>query len=267
MICLQLIKFIYAIIYPTLSFQMQQRDPQSTSCLMKLAHYTFVDFIFFKSHFIKFSSSNKTSKFISMFRVNSSVSRSTDSNFYYLEQSSEKHNPIRHNTPEVLYSIQLSGALARELITVSSVASQELQIVRIESNSNEPRTPYGFGRQRPNIPLSLNYLYIPTNPFNVMRPISPAQSHSPAVDDIPIHEEPFDICDISTLSAMVNSVNAWATSSDLGTLCSDEPQRTARASSPSSKPPPPRKQKRKLSLGMTFPKTKTVSQDTWEAWS
>ena len=58
-----------------------------------------------------------------------------------------------------------------------------------------------------------------------MSPISPAQSHPPTIDEIPLQEEPFNVSDISTTSMMVSSVNAWDTSSDGGTLYSDEPRR------------------------------------------
>ena len=44
-----------------------------------------------------------------------------------------------------LHSRQLSGAKARETITISSVTSPEPQIVTVESDSNEPTIPYGFG--------------------------------------------------------------------------------------------------------------------------
>ena len=89
---------------------------------------------------------------------NSSFNSSTDSDVFYVEQSSPERSPIRHNTPTILNSTQLSGALDPETITISSVASPEPQIVTIESDSNEPTFPYAFGAQYPIVPPSLNDL-------------------------------------------------------------------------------------------------------------
>ena len=58
--------------------------------------------------------------------------------------------------------------MARETITISSVASSEPKIVAIDSDSNEPTLPYGFGNQHPNMPPSLNDLNLPQNAFNVL---------------------------------------------------------------------------------------------------
>ena len=51
------------------------------------------------------------------------------------------------------------------------------------------------------------------------------------------------------------------------TFDSNEPRNEPIASSPSSTPPPPRRQKRKLSIGMSFPNKGGVSQHTCEACS
>ena len=58
--------------------------------------------------------------------------------------------------------------MARETITISSIASLEPQIMTIDSDSNEPTFPYGFGHQHPIMPPSLNDLNLPHNPFNVL---------------------------------------------------------------------------------------------------
>ena len=58
--------------------------------------------------------------------------------------------------------------MTRETITISSVASPEPRIVTIDSDSNEPTIPYGFGSQHPIVPPSLNDLNLPPNPFNVL---------------------------------------------------------------------------------------------------
>ena len=52
--------------------------------------------------------------------------------------------------------------------SVSSIASSEPNIITLNDDSNEPTTPYGFGRQLPIIPLSLNDLNLPPNPFNIL---------------------------------------------------------------------------------------------------
>ena len=139
------------------------------------------------------------------------------------------------------------------------MASPEPHIVTIELNSNELTMTYGYGRQQSAIPLGLNDLHLPMNPFNMMTPLSlkpvmATPSCSPADDDIPIQEEPINVFDISTPSMMVTSVNAWETSSDLGTFYSDEPRRIWLAQSPSPLLRT-RKQKTKMSCRMSFPKT------------
>ena len=145
------------------------------------------------------------------------------------------------------------------------VASPEPQIVTIESDSNKPTMLYRCGRQQPLIRPSHEYLNLLMKRFLLMTPISPeliteAQSHPPAIDDIPIQEEPVDVLYISTPSLMVSSINAWETSSDVGTSYSDKPQQISPASSPSSTPPPPRRLKRKMSLRKSLPKKSVAAQ-------
>ena len=62
----------------------------------------------------------------------------TESDVFYVERSSEDVSPAPNNTPAVLNSTQLSGALASETITISSFNSLEQQIVKMDSDSNEP---------------------------------------------------------------------------------------------------------------------------------
>ena len=152
-----------------------------------------------------------------MIRTKSLESISTESDVFYVERSSGEDSPDRSNTPAVLKSTQLSGALAREVNTISSVASPEPQIVTIESNSNEPTIPYGHGWQVPIIPLSLIDFNLPLNPFNVMTcislaPITEAQLHHVEIDLSPIQEDVIDVTDISTPSMLVSSIRE--TSSD-----------------------------------------------------
>ena len=101
LISLHLINFNYIVHYSTLSSLMPPREFQSLFCLMKLADFIFVDLSIFKSHFIN------------------------DSENFYAEQPLREYSPTRNNTPEFLNSTALSGALAREVITIFSVASAE----------------------------------------------------------------------------------------------------------------------------------------------
>ena len=54
------------------------------------------------------------------------------------------------------------------MTTISSVISPEPNIVTFELDSNEPKLPYGYGRQEPIIPPSLNNLNLPHNPFTIL---------------------------------------------------------------------------------------------------
>ena len=92
---------------------------------------------------------------------------STESDVFHVEGSSRERSPARNHTPAVLNSMQLSEAIARETITISFVASPELQIATIDSVSNEPTISYVFANQYPIFPPSLNGVNLPPNPFNV----------------------------------------------------------------------------------------------------
>ena len=128
---------------------------------------------------------------------------SSDSDAFYVQWSSGEQNPPRKNTPDILNSRELSGARAKVVITISSVASPASYIVTIETNSKTPTMPYSYGRRQPNIPSSLKDLNLPKNPFNVMTLFSPAprtEAHlyPTQVDDSPIQPEITDILDIAT---------------------------------------------------------------------
>ena len=99
---------------------------------------------------------------------------SLDSDVFHVEQYSGEQSPPRNNTPDILKLTELSGVLAREVFTISTVASSEPQIVTIESVSNEPTLPYGYGIQQSIIPQNFNDLNIPMIPFNVITLVFPA---------------------------------------------------------------------------------------------
>ena len=200
-------------------------------------------------------------------------SSSIVSDVFYVERSLEGGSPIRNNTPAILNSTELSGAMEREVITLSSVASPEPRIVTLDSDSNDPTIPYGFGNQQPIVPPSLNDLNLPPNPFNVLATMAVIRA-----DDAysPQSTEPSIPSPISTPPMKVSTIKGWDTTykatddatfytgdeprrvywdiSTSDTFDSNEPRNVSVASSPSSTPPPPRRQKRKLSMRMSFPK-------------
>ena len=211
-------------------------------------------------------------------------SSSTESDVFYVEQSSLEGSPIRNNTPAILNSTELSGAMEGEVVTISSVASPEPRIVTLDSVSNDPTITYGFGSQQPIVPPSLNDLNLPPNPFNVLATMAVVR-----VDDAnsPHSPEPSIPSPISTPPMNVSTTEGWDTTdtttddatfytddeprrvywdiSSSDTFDSNEPRNVSVASSPSSTPPPPRRRKRKLSIRMSFPKKRGVSQHTCEA--
>ena len=213
-------------------------------------------------------------------------SSSIDSDVFYVEQTSTEGSPIRNNTPAILNSTEISGVMEREVITISSVASPEPRIVTLDSDSNDPTIPYGFGNQQPIVPPSLNDLNLPPNPFNVLATMAvipgndeySPQSPEPSIPS-PISSPPMNVSaiegrgetkhtttDDSTFYLSQNGPRRvyWDISSS-DTFDSNEPRNVSVASSPSSTPPPPRRQKRKLSMWMSFPQKGGVSQHTCEA--
>ena len=109
--------------------------------------------------------------------------KSSDSDVFYMEQSSHDQSLPRPNTSVVLNSTELSGKETRELTSISSIASPEPQIVTIDSHSNEPTMPYGFGRQLPTIPPSLNDLNLSPNQFNILATMVVVNTAEDGYDD------------------------------------------------------------------------------------
>ena len=108
---------------------------------------------------------------------------STDSDVFYEEQSSNDQSIPRPNKPIVLNSTEISGDDTQEMISISSIASPEPQIVTIDDDSNEPTMPYGFGRQLPIVLPSLNDLNLPPNPFNILATMAVAGNSEETNDD------------------------------------------------------------------------------------
>ena len=216
--------------------------------------------------------------FITMYR-SPSLNSSTDSDVFYVEQSSPEKSPIRNNTPAILNSTQLSGAMEPESKTLSSVASPEPQIVTIDSDSNEPTFPYAFGFQHPIVSPSLNDLKLPPNPFNVLATKAVIQQDQ---EDSPQSLKPSDRSPISTPPMNLSTIDDWETThttTDDNTFYSseneprrvywnfsadepfesNEPRRVHPTGSPSSTPPPPPRQTRRLSMGCLFLKGGSVA--------
>ena len=227
------------------------------------------DFLFQSSLFKVASLISRSSNLISNFLIftnseqiimNISLdSCSTKSDVFYVEQTSTEGSPIRNNTPAILNSTEISGAMERKIITIFSVASPEPRIVTLDSDSNDPTMPYGFGNQQPIVPPSLNDLNLPPNPFNVLATIAVIR-----VDDeySPQSLEPTIPSPISTPPMNFSTIEGWGDTthtttdndtfytndeprrvywdiSSSDTFDSNEPRNLSVASSPSSTPPPP----------------------------
>ena len=197
---------------------------------------------------------------------------STNTDVFNVEQSSNDQSIPRPNTPIVLNSTEISGDDTRETFSISSIASPELQIVTIDDDSNEPTMPYGFGRQLPIFPPSLNDLNLPPNPFNILATMAIANNTEDANDNnySPESPEPSELSPISTPPMNVSAFNSWETSytttNDDTFYSTNEPRRIHFfPPTPSPPPSPPRRMKRRLSLGMSFPKDGGVSQHVCEA--
>ena len=115
----------------------------------------------------------------------------------------EDGSPARNNTPAILNSTHLSGAMARDTIAIFSVASPEPQILTIESDFNEPKIQYGFGNQHLIVPPNLNGPNLPTSQFNVFSTTVVIQSdeyygpQSPeSSDPSPISKPPMNLSTI-----------------------------------------------------------------------
>ena len=145
--------------------------------------------------------------------------------------------------------------------SISTIASPQPYIFTINDDSNELTIPYGFGRQLPIVPPSLNDLNLPPNLFDILATMAIANNEEETNDDnySPQSPEQSDPAPISTPPMNVSAFNSWETSytttDDDTFYSSDEPRRIHFLPlTPSTPPSPPRKLKRRLSLGMSFPK-------------
>ena len=174
---------------------------------------------------------------------------SVDSDVFFVEQHSKEPNPQRDNSPNFLNSTELWGIHAREMPTNSSVASPEPDTVTLDDDSNEPKMPYGFGRQLPIIPPSLNDLNLPPDPFNTLAAMAVVNQEDDYVENSsPQSQEPSQPSRISTPPMNVSTIDGWETphtTTDDNTFHSDdEPGRIyILPSVPTPPPPPPKAEK------------------------
>ena len=214
-------------------------------------------------------------------------SSSTESDVFYVQQSSLEGSPVRNNTP---CDSQLDGDIRSYGKRSHHIFLWRLSgtlIVTLDSDSNDPTVPYGFGSQQPIVPPSLDELNPPPNPFNMLATMAVIRA-----DDAysPQSPEPSIPSPNSTPPMNVSTIEGWGDTTHIttdnatfytddeprrvywdisssNTFDSNEPRNVSVASSPSSTPPPPRRQKRELIIGMSFPKKRGVSQHTCEACS
>ena len=214
---------------------------------------------------------------------------SSDSDVFYVEKISNAPSSQRNNSPNILNSTEISRTHTTRMPSVSSIASNEYQILTIHDNSDEPTMPYGFGRQHPIVPLSLNNQNLPPNFFDILATMAVVNQTEDGSNDeySPQSPESSDPSPIPTPPMNVSTFNSWETphtTTDDNTFYSEdqprcvywtslldetfhsegEPRRIYLLSSPPP-PSPPRKMKRKLDKGTSFPKSGGVSQHVCEA--
>ena len=153
---------------------------------------------------------------------------SDDSDVFYVEQSSSELRPQRHNTPNILNSTEISEQHTARVPSISSIASPEPQILTIDGNSNEPTMLYGFGRQLPIVPPSLNDLNLPPNPFNILNTMAIiTQTQDNNEQYSPESPEPSLPSPISTRPMNFSAYNSWETphtTTDDNTFYSEDEQ-------------------------------------------
>ena len=226
------------------------------------------------NHLLESVASITTIQFYSSsFDMSSNISLDfTDSDVFYVEQVSKEPSPRKNNSPNILKSTETSQHHAVRKPSISTIASPQPYFFTFNDDSNEPTIPYGFGRQLPIVPPSLNDLNLPPNPFNIVATMAIANNTGDTNDDNYSLQspQPSKPPPISTPPMNVSAFNSWETSyatTDNDTFhSSDEPRGIYfLPPSPSPPPSPPRRQKRKLSQGMSFPKEGEVSQHICEA--
>ena len=156
---------------------------------------------------------------------------SVDSDVFFVEQISNEPSPARNKSLNILNLTEISHTHTAGMSSVSSIASPEPQIFTINDDSNDPTRPYGFGRQLPIVPLTLNDLNLPPNLFNILATMAVTNLTEDGNDNkySPQSPEPSEPSPISTSPMNVSDFNSWETSytmtDDDRFYSSDEPRR------------------------------------------
>ena len=108
---------------------------------------------------------------------------STDSDVFYVEQTSNEPSPQRNNSPDIFNSTERSEHHATRMSSIPTIASPQPYSFTINDDSNEPTIPYGFGRQLSIVPPSMNDLNLPPNPFNILATMAMANNTEDANND------------------------------------------------------------------------------------
>ena len=135
---------------------------------------------------------------------------SSDSAIIYAEQLSKEPSPRRNNTPEVLKSMEVFGVPPREAITISTVDSPGPRFITINSDSNDPTTPYDYGRVDPIIPPSLNDLKLRLNPLKIKATMAVIQADPTTYDKnySPQSPELSEVLPISTAPINISTIDS-----------------------------------------------------------
>ena len=136
-----------------------------------------------------------------------------DADVFFVEQLSTEPCPQRSNSPNILKSTELLGTHAGEMLTISSVASPEPDIVTLNDDSNDSTFSYGFGAKQSIVPPSLNDLKLPPNPSSIRWAMTVDQQNPTQHDDnySPQSPEPSGPSPISTPPMNLSTLDGWET--------------------------------------------------------
>ena len=140
---------------------------------------------------------------------------STGSDVFYVDQLKNEPSPERNNSPDILNSTERSEHQAARMPSISTISSPQPHIFSINDDSNEPTIPYGFGRQLPIVPPSLNDLNLPPNPFNILATMAVVHqtqnTHTHDDNYSPQSPDPSELSSISSPPMNISAFNSWET--------------------------------------------------------
>ena len=265
LICLQVLNFSYNFKDSTSAIRVIPRERQSISRLA-----THAAWLLFLLSLLQVTSSNTAAQILSQVSLTLNILSLWTYHWILLLQSPmsfmwsnhRKNVALFEILPPILKSTEISGTMEREVIIISSVASPEPRIVTLDSDSNDPTIPYGFGNQQPIVSPSPNDLTLPPNSFNVLATMAviraddtySPQSPEPSIPS-PIWTPPMNVSTLDDWDTTYNTTDDatvytsdeprkvyWDISTS-DTFDCNEPRNVSVASSTSSTPPPPRRQK------------------------